>query len=242
MHLWVTRPQEDASVLRARLIAQGHDVFLEPLLVIEFDADEPIDLDGAQGLIATSKNGLRALAAREEEAAFARGLPVYAVGRGTAEAARALGFETVVQGPAAARELVDVIVETAPVNDGTLVHLSGADVAFDLCNELQHLGYHVAQPILYRARQVDRFSDGLLSNLITGRIEGVLLLSPRTAEVYVRLVEAHQILRTARKLTHFCLSRSVAARLASLQLDNVKLSRAPNIEEMLALTGVSAAQ
>ena len=246
MRIWVTRPQQDAGVLRARLIAQGHEVILEPLLEIRFDRDEPLDLDDAQALIATSKNGIRALVDRIERGELDRELcsllRIYAVGPGTASTARAAGFHNVVKGPSSARQLTAIIAETAQINDGSLVHLSGAEVAYNLSEELRRLGYHVLQPILYHAHQAQRLSDRLLTRLTMGRIEGVLLLSPRTAEAYVRLIQAHQILRSAQKLTHYCLSDAVASQLALLQLEKVEVSRAPNIEEMLALTAVSAAK
>ena len=241
MHLWVTRPQADAVALRARLIAQGHEVWTEPLLTIEFDQEEPLDLDDAQALIATSKNGLRA-AAERPEGDYCKELPLYVVGRGTAAAAEDLGFRNVIEGPARARDLVTLIANTAGVNEGTLVHLSGAQVAYNLTEELQRLGYHVLQPILYHARMASHLSDGLLTSLTNGRIEGVLLLSPRTAIAYVRLVKSHQILRSARMLSYFCLSQPVVAELGSLQPEKVFVPDAPNIEEMLALTDTTAAK
>lgn len=240
MHLWVTRPMEDAAGLRAQLIAQGHEVSLEPLLKIEYFQEEPIELDGVQALIVTSRNALRALAGRSEEA-DCKEIPLFVVGRGTADAARAMGFETVIEGPSTAAALLTLIVNTASINDGALVHLSAENVAYNLCEELRVLGYHIFQPILYRSIQVERLSDILLHNIKSGRIEGVVLLSGRTAEAYVSIIRSEELLEVARKLTHFCLSQSVASQLSSLQPIKVKLSSAPNLDEMLALTGASAA-
>lgn len=235
MHLWVTRPMEDAGRLRAHLIAQGHEVSLEPLLKIEYLYDEPIELDEAQALIATSRNALRALAGRPEEEAC-KTLPLFVVGRGTAEAAEAMGFETVIEGPSTASALLGLILNVAGINDGTLVHLSAEHVAYNLCEELRGLGYHVFQPILYRSIQVETLSDILLHNIKNGRIEGVVLLSGRTAEAYVDVMNTSKLLHFTRRMTHFCLSKAVADRLSPLQPINVELSSAPNIDELLALT------
>ncbi len=240
MHIWVTRPFEDAGRLRAQLIAQGHEVTLEPLLRIEHLHDEPIELDEAQALIATSRNALRALVGRPEEAAC-KELPLFAVGRGTAQAAEAMGFETVIEGPSNASALLTLILNVANINDGALVHLSAENVAYNLCEELRHLGYHVFQPILYRAIQTETLSDILLHNIKNRRIEGVMLLSSRTAEAYTSIMKTEYLLPFARSMTHFCLSESVAARLSLLQPINVKSSSVPNIDEMLTLTGASAA-
>ncbi|MGI9476967.1 MAG: uroporphyrinogen-III synthase [Hyphomicrobiaceae bacterium] len=240
MHIWVTRPFEDAGQLRAQLIAQGHEVSLEPLLRIEHFDDEPIELDDAQALIATSRNALRALAGRPEEDAC-KSMPLFVVGRGTAQAAEAMGFETIIEGPSNASALFGLIINAANVNDGALVHLSAENVAYNLCEELRLLGYTVFQPILYRANQVETLSDILLHNIESGRIEAVMLLSGRTAQAYVTIVKAHGILDKVRKMTHFCLSESIASRLSPLQPINIKSSPVPNIDQMLELTGVSSA-
>lgn len=241
MHIWVTRPFEDAGRLRAQLIAQGHEVTLEPLLRIEHLDDEPIELEDAQALIATSRNALRALAGRPEEEAC-KSMPLFVVGRGTAQAAEAMGFETVIEGPSTASALLGLILNVANINDGALVHLSAENVAYNLCEELRLLGYHVFQPILYRAIQTDTLNDILLHNIKNRRIEGVMLLSGRTADAYVSIMKRDDLLPFARSMTHFCLSDAIAARLSLLQPINVKTSSAPNIDEMLALTGASAAK
>ena len=240
MRIWVTRPFEDAGQLRAQLIAQGHEVILEPLLKIEHFQDEPIELDDAQALIATSRNALRSLAGRPEEVAC-KSMPLFVVGRGTAQAAEAMGFETIIEGPSTASALLGLILNAANINDGALVHLSAENVAYNLCEELRHLGYHVFQPILYRTIQVETLSDTLLHNIKSGRIEGVVLLSGRTAEAYANIMKSEELLGFARSITHYCLSESISSRLSLLQPINVKSSTAPNIDEMLALTDVSAA-
>jgi uroporphyrinogen-III synthase len=234
MHLWVTRPVEDAVTLRAQLIARGHEVSTEPLLRIEYLYDEPIELDDAQALIATSRNALRALSGRPEEEAC-KAMPLFVVGRGTARTAKEMGFENVIEGPSTASALFGLIVNATSINDGALIHLSAENVAYNLCEELRHLGYHVFQPILYRSIQAKALSDILLHNIIAGRIDGVILLSGRTAEAYVSIVSAAGILKSIRNVTHYCLSEAVAARLSPLQPIKVKLSSSPNIDEVLAM-------
>ena len=149
MHLWVTRPIEDAGALRAQLIAQGHEVTLEPLLRIEYFDDEPIELDDAQALIATSKNALRALAGRPEEDAC-KSMPLFAVGRGTAQAAKAMGFETIIEGPSSAAALVGLIVNPASVNEVALVHLA-AERALLLEADQRHRGVALGAPLVAQA-------------------------------------------------------------------------------------------
>ena len=98
MRLLVTRPEEDAVAFKAHLVALGHQVTIEPLLTISTADADPIELEGAPAIIATSRNGLRALAGSEQLDA-AKLLPLFAVGPGTAAVARSLGFTAIVEGP-----------------------------------------------------------------------------------------------------------------------------------------------
>ena len=167
-------------------------------------------------------------------------VPIFVVGRATARLANEMGFETVIEGPSTARALLGLILNAAEVNDGALVHLSAENVAYNLCEELRRLGYHVFQPILYRSRRIEVLSGTLQRNLSLGRIDGVLLRSGRTAEAYASTMIKHGLLGAAQKMTHFCLSEAVAEKLSSLQPVKVEIARSPNLDEMLAMTASSA--
>ncbi len=62
MRILVTRPEPDASATGQRLEALGHQVTTEPMLQVEFLPIDPVAFTGAQAVIATSRNALRALA------------------------------------------------------------------------------------------------------------------------------------------------------------------------------------
>src|SRR5262245_51392023 len=87
MRLAVTRPLEDAQELKAALEAQGHDVIIAPMMEI-VSAPRPLDLAGVQALLATSANGVRALA----QSTARRDVALFAVGSATGAAARQAGF------------------------------------------------------------------------------------------------------------------------------------------------------
>src|SRR5680860_747701 len=79
MRVLVTRPEFDATREAEALTARGHEPVLAPLLAIEFLPGVSLDLDGAQALIVTSRNALRALAAHAE-LKQALALPLFAGG------------------------------------------------------------------------------------------------------------------------------------------------------------------
>jgi uroporphyrinogen-III synthase len=241
MRLLVTRPEPDATELKAHLIARGHEVLIEPLITVSFDEGDPIELEGVQALIATSRNGLRALAERPA-IEQARALPVFAVGPGTAATARALGFENIIRGPSGARELVALLAERAEVNGGPLLHLAGDTLAFDFAPELKRLGFHVVRPIVYTTAAADRLSGSTVARLRDGLIDGVLLLSPRTADVYAALIHQQALVAASRRIVHFCFSAAVARRLAPLDPVKVEVAARPALQEMLALVTRVASQ
>ena len=241
MRVLVTRPEPDATALKAHLVAQGHEVLIEPLMELRFDDLDPIELGGVQALIATSRNGLRALAASPELEA-ARQLPLFAVGPGPAATARGLGFQMVIKGPGTGRELVSLITDGIDVNAGSLLHLAGDVLAFDFVAELGRLGYHVLQPLVYVAEPVQRLSGSTVTRLRNGQIAGVLLLSPRTAQIYADLLHQHDLVEASSNLVHYCISEATADRLADLGQLKVEIAEAPNLKEVLALTARAAPQ
>ena len=81
----VTRPEGAAAGFAAELAVRGHEAVLAPLLEIHsLGADLP-ELGRFQALLATSANAF--VDCRPDS--LAGGLPVYAVGAATAEAAQA---------------------------------------------------------------------------------------------------------------------------------------------------------
>ncbi len=150
MRILVTRPEPDAAQEAGKLAARGHDPVLAPLLTIETNTDVPLQLDGAQALLVTSRNALRALAAHRG-LGVALTLPLFAVGETTAREALALGFADVTAGPGTGAALAKLVSQELKPEQGPLVHLAGETLAFDLRTALASEGFVVRQPVLYRA-------------------------------------------------------------------------------------------
>jgi uroporphyrinogen-III synthase len=241
MRLLVTRPEPDALKLRAALEQHGYQATVEPLLSVSFDDGEDFDLDGVQALIATSRYALRALRAHPLRAA-ARKLPLFAVGRATATEGRALGFETVITGAGRVEELIAHVVAVTDPAAGLMLHLAGDTLAGDLKADLESHGFRVLQRVVYRMRPANALGEDTIEQLASGEIDGVILMSPRTAAVYASLMRKHGLTALARRLTHFCLSSQIAQRLKPLGDTPVQVAEAPRLEEVLALIDAAAAR
>ncbi|MGE0626311.1 MAG: uroporphyrinogen-III synthase [Hyphomicrobiaceae bacterium] len=241
MRLLVTRPEADAVALRAKLTAMGHEVLIAPLLDIRFEPAPDIEAEEVQALIATSRNGVRALA-QWPTADQMQDLPLFAVGPGTGSAARALGFRNVIEGPRDASALITLIAMKADVNAEPLVHLAGNVKAVDVAGELRHLGFHVLEPVTYVAAASTEFDPRVVERFRSGQIDGVLLMSPRTARIYVKVLRKHGLERCSSRAVHYCLSQAVADALAGLPKLKIAAASRPNLNEMLALIARTAPQ
>ena len=236
MRLLVTRPQPDADAQAEKLKALGHEVIAAPLLEVEFLEFSPLPLDAAQALIATSRNGLRALASSPELQAMLK-LPLYAVGKATADLARDLGFNEIHSGQGTAEELLPLIASECDPAAGALLHLAGERQAFDLKTALEDKKFKVEQPVVYRVLLADSFAEGAREALGKGTLDGVILMSPATAQTYVALVDASDLRHRAMGLTYFCLSHAVAEPLTAYDDARVLIAGRPSEDDLLALIG-----
>jgi uroporphyrinogen-III synthase len=228
MHLIVTRPEEDAGPLQARLEAHGHTVTLAPLLRIVARANGDIPSRPYQLAVATSANGIRALASPGQ----LKSLRILTVGPQSLAAAQSAGFARAEARGGDVAGLAAYITANFVANAGPILYLSGAETSGDLQGTLQASGFTVDRLILYDA--VPAATLGPAAAIIAkGEAGGVLLYSPRTARLWAALVEQAGLAAPAAELTHFCLSENVAGALPESYPRAI--ANSPHEDAMLAL-------
>ncbi len=242
MHILITRPETDAHDWRTRLEAAGAAVTVDPLLTITLMPPDTLDLDGVQALIATSRNGLRGLAAASQQVlADALTHPIFVVGPGTGALARAMGFATVHEGPASARDLLPFILATAKPRDGALLHVCGTKLAFDLGAALAPSGYRLRRQIVYRSDPATALRPETIAALASGRIDTVVLTSPLSAKTFAALAGIAALNEPCQRLIYVCLSNGIADALAPLAPTDVRVADAPNSDAVFTLIQTLAA-
>lgn len=224
MRLLVTRPATDGQALAAELEARGHSVICAPVIDIAMKPDAAPDLTDVKGLAFTSANGVLAF---QPFAAPARHLPAYGVGPQTAAALSAAGFSNVHIAGGDVTSLAQTITDDCP--EGPVLHISGRDQAGDLAVTLKAAGCEARRAVLYEARAATELPPAALTALRDKALDGVILYSKRSAEIFYRLVssaraeEAARLERAANLDAGlpqaFCLSAGVAeiARAAGAQ-------------------------
>jgi len=238
MSRWLlTRPIADSRSLQGELRARGHQAVIAPVLEIAFRTQPPPSLDGVQALLFTSQNGVRAFAAASPPGE----LQVFTVGRSTADAAIAAGFGPVESADGDSIALAALVATRLSPEDGALLHIAGTKAAGDLGGTLETAGFAVRRSVLYEARAVDRLPETAAAALRGGKVAGALFFSPRTADVFARLVAAASLTSRLHGLAALCLSNAVAERLGDGHWGTVRIAERPEMPALLALLDTTAA-
>lgn len=227
----ITRPKEDAATFAARLAALGHETRLEPLLAIRPRPGASLPLEGAQALLFTSANGVRAAARLTAE----RGLPALCVGDATARAARDAGFGAVESAAGDVAALTALVKRRARPGGGPLVHVAGTVTAGDLSGALAAAGFDVRRAVLYEAVRAERLSPPTRQALAAGTIDAVALFSPRTARTFARIVREEALEAPVARVDMLCLSAAVAEALDSLPGRRLLVAAEPTQDALIDL-------
>jgi uroporphyrinogen-III synthase len=233
MRLLVTRPEPEAGALARELRDLGHEPVLQPLLEFRPLDFDPAPLSSAHALVFTSGNGLRGLREKLDLSGMLD-YEIFCVGSETERRLRAAGFDRVAAAAETAEELAAKIASTLE-KGARLVHVTGEHQAFELAEALGREGLCVCTLRVYKMAARDAFDSLLAGDIKAGGIAGVILMSPRTAGIFVSLCRRHELLANAKALRYFCLAGSVAAKLEPLEAANVFVAAKPNRAALLAL-------
>lgn len=235
MRLLVTRPEPDAARTAAALRARGHEVVVAPLMRIE---TIPADLDAGpwSAVLITSASAARAVAAHPRRQDLLA-LPVFAVGRRTAEAARTAGFAEVTSADGDVNALARLVAMRVPASSAPLLYLAGAERAGDLAGDLRQCGFEVQTVVVYRAVAAASLPEPVRQALEENRLDGVLHFSRRSADVYLNVVSAAGLLDKALIPLHYCLSAQVAAALKKAGAADVRVAARADEAALIDLVG-----
>lgn len=233
MVVLVTRPAADSEATAARLRAAGFEPLVTPLMTIE-PRNGVVDLRGSQGVLVTSANGVRALAAATEE----RGVAVFAVGAASAAVARDAGFPAVASADGDVAALVALVTDRVDPTAGRLVHVAGRITTGgdgnDLAARLGQAGYTVDKVVLYEASAAAALPGDAARALRTGEVDAVVLYSPRSAALFADLVTEGGQRVACEAIVAACLSDGVARALGDLSFARVVVAAAPTEAQLIA--------
>lgn len=206
--LLVLRPEPGASATLAKARERGLNAVAAPLFGVQPVAWKVPDAERFDGLLLTSANAVRHGGAG---LSALRGLPVFAVGQATADAAREAGFDIAATGDAGVERLLGSI---GP--DLKLLHL---------CGEERHEP-HGPQ----RVRDIPAYRAVALARPRLAPATGAVALihSPRAGARFAELV-------TDRRLTAIAAISAAAAKATGAGWQCVEVAEAPSDDALLAL-------
>ena len=207
---------------------------VSPLLRVETVPDADLGAGPWAGLIVTSRNAIRALAGHPR-AHELFGLPVFAVGRRTAQDAREAGFADTFSAEGDARALVRLVLARHRAGGGPLLYLAGADRTGDVADALTEAGLAVETVVIYRAVMVKELPMAVRAALEAGELDGVLHFSRRSADAYLGCARTAGMLDSALAPSQYCLSPQVAEPLAAAGAEKVVIAPRPEEAALLDL-------
>jgi len=228
MRVLITRPEEDAARIAEILTFRGHDPVIAPLLQTNFHDGPEVSLDHVQAILATSANGVRALARRTPR----RDVPLFAVGPQTDEEARAHGFTSVRNANGNSKTLAAATREWASRGNGAVLHVKGAEADGTLATLLKADGFDVRTLVLYDVADTG-LSDAARAQLANREIDAALFFSARSARAF-KEAAAGLPLETVMAV---CISAATAEALAPLAFRSVRVAAQPNQDALLACLG-----
>jgi uroporphyrinogen-III synthase len=207
----VTRAEPDNAATADALHQRGFDALLAPLLRFEPLPIRHDDTVRYAGLIVTSANALRAIRSHPLSGQLID-LPVYAVGRRTANAARQTGFANVHSADGDVTALRKLVADAIPKRErrAPLLYLSGSDISGDIASALAGDGIAVTTLTVYRMIPVADLDDGVRAAFAAQTIEAVLHYSPRSAAAFVSAIRSAGLEIAALALPQVCISEAVA--------------------------------
>jgi len=225
MKVLVTRPVEDGEDTARQLALRGHQALVAPLLKTHFLDGPELSLQNVQAILATSANGVRALARRSAR----RDVPLFAVGPQTAAEAQRLGFKSVKSADGDAGALAQAAINWAAPDKGALLHVVGQGNDGKLVQMLA--GFSVRQEILYAVTAVEKMPEAAAMAMRQSRIDAALFFSPRSASVFRHCAVQENL--PLENIIAVCISPAAAAALAPLAFRQLVVAAKPNAASLL---------
>jgi len=221
----VLRAREDAPRTAAKLAEMGFGCVRSPVLeIVATGATAPAeDFDA---VIVTSAKALE----HGDQPEDLRRLPLFAVGARTAALAARRGWRVAGWAPESVA-LLSVILERRP-SPGRLLYLAGRPRRETLESELRRAGREVFALETYEAREAALTREAAEA-LAKGEISAALHYSPRSAEIFMRLVSRDNLVTAARALAHFAISAQTAAALGPLGAPELRVAATPDEDALL---------
>ena len=236
------RPEPDASRDVDWLRRYQVPAMAVPVMRAEQQSFDLPDTLPFQAIIFTSRYAVAAIAGIDGIAsidkmatlAALRSLPVYAVGRRSALAARQAGFDHVTTGASDGNALVPLIVANLSPNAGDILWPSASIISFDIASRLADFGYSVRQIPVYAMVATRHTSIDLPARLAACSSAAVVAMSARSIDLFSQMLNTSQFAGYRKRITVIASSKAIAAAAGS-GWAHIVVAKAPRRSRVLAI-------
>jgi uroporphyrinogen-III synthase len=230
----ITRPEPGAAATAKRLEILGFEAICLPLTEIRPTFAEMPEGRAFDAVAMPSANAIRH--AQPSLLCALVGLPAFAVGRATAEAATEAGFRDPTVGPGDGLGLATLMAgRFAP--GARVVYLCGRVRTSNFEETLHAAGIEVTPVETYDTVVLD-YSDMELTEALGGEaFDAVLLYSRLAAQSLAELTDRSVILSLLGRASFICMSERVAAPVIPIGKERIHIAAEPEEEAMLARLG-----
>ena len=197
---------------------------------------QPFNLPDAalfQAIIFTSRHAVAAFADLSKHVSL-RSLPVYAVGRSTALAARQAGFDQVTSGQGNGEGLLTLITADLEPDAGKILWPRATVISFDIAIHLAEFGFSVQQIPVYSMIPTEGHAADLLARLTASSSAAVVAMSARSMVLFSRMLEKPELVDHRKIITVIAGSTLIAAAAGS-GWANIIVAKAPRRSRILAI-------
>jgi len=218
----LTRPRAQSERLARELRDQGWDVDIWPLMDIQHTLTQQPDWQGAQAILFTSANAVRATSQFTQPDA-----PAFCVGAATARAAWQAGYRRVENAASDVEGLIALVSSRLKPEEGPLWYPHGRDTTGDLGGRLAAAGFGIEAPVAYEAAETGRPAQDIAERLAEGAYKAVALFSPRSSALLAAsLTDAQKNGLAATNA--IAISAAAAEPLAKLGFASIIIAEGPN--------------
>ncbi|NDE91139.1 MAG: uroporphyrinogen-III synthase [Alphaproteobacteria bacterium] len=220
MTILITRANEHAYATQKDVEARGFATLIDPMLDIEQLANPAPISPTIAAFIITSRNALQGFKTIAQ-----KNIPLFIVGKETAELFKQAGFANIHGIAEQGSELPALIKTTIPA--GNLLHITSQHAHTDFYDALLDAGYGIEQRLVYIAHAARAFQPETLKALQNKQLTGVLFYSARTAQIFSGLIAQQSLAESLRTITAYCLSDAIADALHKQQWKHVVVAKSP---------------
>lgn len=240
----ITRPEPGATRTADRVRSLGHEPVLLPLTrtVGRQGGFLRLETREAGAFAATSGAAIR----HWREAGIAQnrlGLPLYAVGTATGEAATQAGFSAVHPGSADAAALASKIVadyragRLSVTQSRPLVYLAGATRKKDFEAGLAAASVPFETVEIYEIEKISHSTDFLTDTFVNESVDAVLFYSAMAASRFFDAMSGGKFDKTLNNIYYICMGPSVLAAIPEPFTARSAVAEQPDEPSLLALLG-----